>query len=469
MLDKLDAQQKLTANQWKIAMAATIGDMLDFFDFGLIAFVLAFIVKDWHLTFGESGLILLASGISAPFGSLLWGWAADKIGRRKAMIGTVLNTSIATGAMALTPEHAWIYLVICRFFVGFGVTGMYSVDITIIQEFVPTARRGWLTGLTTTMLPAGSLLGALLAAYATPYIGWRGLFAVGLLPSFLTLYIRAWVPESPYWLMRMGRFEEARRSLAWALQIDPKTIELPAVSPAVEHTRWLELFKYPRSIFAGALTGLSQTGGVGLGLWTVTLLVMVLKITPAEASALGIWIALMAIAGRFLCSWISDAWGRRAAGVFSCLTAAVFMSLAGYMHSVFIAGVSMFYVMLLLQSFFGSGNYSIVGPYMGELWPSRLRGSGMGFVYGIGNLGKFIGPAGLALIAGSSNYVKPEATLDALIPGFLYFAFWYVLGAFAFWFIGFETSRRSIGEIDDALGRPATAAAPSVAARSAGN
>jgi putative MFS transporter len=238
VLERLDAQQKLTANQWKIALAATIGDMLDFFDFGLIAFVLAFIVKDWHLTFGQSGMILLASGITAPFGSLLWGWAADKIGRRKAMIGTVLNTSIATGAMALTPEHAWIYLVICRLFVGFGVTGMYSVDITIIQEFVPTAKRGWLTGLTTTMLPAGFLLGALLSAFATPYIGWRGLFAVGLLPAFLTLYIRAWVPESPYWLMRMGRFEEARRSLAWALQMDPSAIELPAVAPTVERTRW---------------------------------------------------------------------------------------------------------------------------------------------------------------------------------------------------------------------------------------
>jgi putative MFS transporter len=315
------------------------------------------------------------------------------------MIGTVLNTSIATGAMALTPEHAWIYLVICRVFVGFGVTGMYSVDITIIQEFVPAARRGLLTGLTTTMLPAGFLLGALLSAFATPYIGWRGLFAVGLLPALLTLYIRAWVPESPYWLTRLGRFEEARRSLAWALQIDPKEIELPAVAPAVEHTRWTELFKFPRSIFAGALTGLSQTGGVGLALWQVTLLVMVLQITPAEASKLGIWIAIAAIAGRFLCSWISDAWGRRPAGVFSCLTAALCMSLAGYMHSVFVVGVSMFYVMLLLQSFFGSGNYSIVGPYMGELWPGRLRGSGMGFVYGIGNLGKFIGPAGLGLIA----------------------------------------------------------------------
>jgi putative MFS transporter len=77
------------------------------------------------------------------------------------------------------------------------------------------------------------LFGALLSAFATPYIGWRGLFAVGLLPAFLTLYIRAFVPESPYWLMRMGRFEEARRSLAWALQIDPEDIALPTVAPLV--------------------------------------------------------------------------------------------------------------------------------------------------------------------------------------------------------------------------------------------
>jgi MFS transporter, putative metabolite:H+ symporter len=97
MLENLEQQKKFTINQWKIFAAATIGDMLDFFDFLLIAFILAFIVKDWHLTFRQSGMILLASGITAPFGSLLWGWAADKIGRRKTMIGTVLNTSIVTG------------------------------------------------------------------------------------------------------------------------------------------------------------------------------------------------------------------------------------------------------------------------------------------------------------------------------------------------------------------------------------
>jgi putative MFS transporter len=455
MFEHLERQKSLTANQWKIAFAATIGDMLDFFDFFLIGFVLAFINRDWHLTYGQAGLILLASGISAPFGSLIWGWVADKIGRRKVMIATVLNFSLATGAMALTPDKAWLYLAICRFFVGFGVTGLYSVDITMVQEFVPSSRRGWLTGLTTTMLPAGFLLGALLGGYATPYIGWRGLFAVGLLPAALTLYIRAWVPESPYWLVRQGRVEEARRALAWALQVDPATIALPAVPPAPEPTRWLELFKYPRSLIAGCLTGLTQTGGVALALWQATLFVMVLHVTPAGASRLGIWVSIAAIAGRFFCSWISDALGRRASGILSCLLAALCMSLAGYLHSVYLGVMPMFFAMIVANNFFGSGNYSIVGPYMGELWPARLRGSGMGLVYGVGNLGKFIGPAGLALIAGSSNLLAPKATLAALVPGFNYFAFWYVLGAIAFAFIGFETRGRSIEEIDSALAAPA--------------
>jgi MFS transporter, putative metabolite:H+ symporter len=467
MLEIMERQTKLTANQWKIALAATIGDMLDFFDFLLIGFVLAFIVHDWHLTYGQSGLILLSSGIIAPFGSMFYGWLADKIGRRKVMMLTVLNVSIATGAMALTPDGGWIYLVFWRFLVGFGTTGLYSVDITLVQEFVPSAKRGWITGLTTSMLPAGFLMGALLGAFATPYIGWRGMFAVGLVPAALTLWIRAWVPESPHWLIRRGRPAEARQSIAWALQIDPSQIQLPTTLPEVEKTRWVELFKYPRSIIAGCLTGLTQTGGVALALWQVTLFVMVLKITPPEASKLVIWISIAAILGRFFCSWISDAWGRRASGVFSCLTAAVFMFLAGYWNDVFVGGVSIFFVMILLQSFFGSGNYSIVGPYMGEMWPSRLRGSGMGLVYGVGNLGKFIGPAGLALIAGSSNYVKPAVTTAALVPGFAYFAFWYVLGAVAFWLIGFETRGRTIDDIDSAMRGPPSAAP--VAERAAGN
>ncbi len=454
MLEHLEQQKSLTTNQWKIFAAATIGDMLDFFDFYLIGFILAFIVRGWHLTYGQSGAILLSSGIAAPLGSVFWGWMADKIGRRKVMILTVLNFSIPTGLMALTPEQGWLFLSACRFFVGMGVTGLYTVDVLIVQEFVPAAKRGRITGLTTSLLPAGTLLGALSGAYLAHYVGWRGLFAVGLLPAGLTLLIRAWVPESPYWLIGKGRLEEARRSLAWALQVDAKAIELPAAGLAVDRVSWVELFKYPRSLAVSCLTGLSQTGQVGLTLWVATLFVLVLRITPAEASFLVIWMGVAGIAGRFFCAWISDAMGRRPSVVLTCLIGALGMSLAGYLSGVYIGAVSMFYLMILVQQFFGSGSYAIIGPYMAEVWPSKLRASGMGVGYGVGNLGKFIGPAGLAVIAGSSNLVSPKATLDALIPGMNYFAFWYVVAALAIWLIGIETRGRTIEEIDSDLAAP---------------
>jgi len=454
MLEHLERQKSLTANQYKICAAATIGDMLDFFDFYLIGFVLAFIIGGWHLTYGESGAILLSSGIGAPLGSLFWGWMADRVGRRKVMILTVLNFSIATGAMAFTPTGGWLFLAICRFFVGMGVTGLYTVDIAIVQEFVPAYKRGWVTGLTTALLPAGTLLGALSGAFLEQSIGWRGLFVVGLLPAALTLLIRAWVPESPHWLIGKGRLAEARKSLAWALQVDPATIQLPAVSAPAEAVSWHELFKYPRSLIVSCLTGISQTGTVGLSLWITTLFVLVLKISPREASYLVIWVGAISILGRFFCAWMSDALGRRPAVVISCIVAAATMSAAGYLNSYYIGGISVFYAMILAQSFFGSGNYAIVGPYMAEVWPSKLRASGMGFGYGFGNLGKFIGPAGLAVIAGSSNFVTPKATLDALIPAMNYFGVWYLVAAAAIWFVGFETRGRTIDEIDSALTAP---------------
>jgi predicted MFS family arabinose efflux permease len=83
MLELLERQQRLTVNQWKIISAAILGDMLDFFDFFLIGYVLAFIVGEWKLSFLESGMILLAAGIGAIPGAFFWGWMADRIGRRK--------------------------------------------------------------------------------------------------------------------------------------------------------------------------------------------------------------------------------------------------------------------------------------------------------------------------------------------------------------------------------------------------
>ena len=105
------------------------------------------------------------------------------------------------------------------------------------------------------------------------------------------------------------------------------------------------------------------------------------------------------------------------------------------------------------QRFFGDGGYAVVGPYTAEVWPAGLRASGMGFGFGIGNFGKIIGPLGLALVIGTSDYVSPKATLDAIFPALLFLAFWYGQAALVFLFIGFETKGRSIEEIDASLER----------------
>ena len=118
MFDVLDRQTTLTGNQKKIIGAAIIGDALEFFDYFLISYVLAFVIGPWKLTFGQSAIVLLSSGVGAIIGAYVWGWIADRIGRRKVFIGTVLNFSIATGLLYFTPDNGWIYLTVMRFFVG---------------------------------------------------------------------------------------------------------------------------------------------------------------------------------------------------------------------------------------------------------------------------------------------------------------------------------------------------------------
>src|SRR5262245_49633089 len=260
MFEILDRRTSLTRNQIKILSAAIIGDALEFFDYFLIGFVLAFLIGPWKLTFGQSATVLMSSGIGAIIGAYVWGWLADRIGRRVVFIGTVLNFSLATGLLYFTPDNGWIYLTILRFFVGTGVGGLYCVDLPLVQEFMPSSKRGWVGGLVTCVIPLGVGLGAVLGAFMGSD-QWRLLFAIGVLPSLLVLLVRIWVPESPRWLCRQGRYEEARKSLAWALQVEPSSLPLPTAADAgpVIKTSWLDLFKYPRSLIVSWLRSEEHT------------------------------------------------------------------------------------------------------------------------------------------------------------------------------------------------------------------
>ncbi|SEO66361.1 MFS transporter, putative metabolite:H+ symporter [Rhodospirillales bacterium URHD0017] len=452
MFDVLDRQTTLTGNQKKILAAAIIGDALEFFDFFLIAFVFAFLIGPWKLTFGQTAMVFLSSGIGAILGAYIWGWIADRIGRRKVFIGTVLNFSIATGLLYFTPDNGWVYLTIMRFFVGFGVGGLYCVDLPLVQEFMPASKRGWIGGLVTCVIPIGVGLGAVLGAFMGAD-QWRLLFAIGVLPALVVLLVRLWVPESPHWLARQGRLEEARKSLAWALQVDPNTLPLPRPDETkVVKTNWLDLFKYPRSLLVSWLGNAgAQTGAYGVALWAPSLFVLLLKVTPQEASKMMILLTITGFIGRLSFSWLSEAIGRRNSGGLLGLGAGVLIILAGYNYNTTLFGLSAFWLVLAAAMFFVDGGFAIVGPYAAEIWPSHLKTSGMGSAYGFGGIGKILGPVGLALIVGSSNYLKPDVPLTEIPTAFVYLGCWFLMAGLVYYFFGLETKGKSLEQIDREL------------------
>ena len=316
MLNYLENQQKLTGNQRRIILAAILGDMLEFFDYFLIGFVVAFIAAPWKLTFGQSAIILLASGFGAMFGAVFYGWLADKIGRRKTFILTVVNFSLATGALAFTPDGAWLFLTVFRFIIGFGTGGLYCVDLPLVQEFVPSSKRGMVGGLVTASVPLGILIGALLGATATPYIGWRGLFAVGLIPGLLTL-------AHPRLGSRIAALADAHGSIRGSARLvglgarngpSRNSSDSREVEPQ-QTSRFRDIFKYPRSLAVAFSTNLfSQIGYYGMLLWAPTLLVQLLPVSPARASMMMIFVNIGGFAGKTTMAFMSDIIGRKASG-----------------------------------------------------------------------------------------------------------------------------------------------------------
>ena len=455
MFEILDRQTRLTGNQVRILVAAIFGDALEFFDYFLIGFVLAFLIGPWQLTFGQSATVLMSSGIGAIIGAYGWGWLADRIGRRKVFISTVLNFSLATGLLYFTPDQGWIYLSVMRFFVGLGVGGLYCVDLPLVQEFMPSSKRGWTGGLVTCVIPLGVGLGAILGSV----VGsgeWRVLFAVGVLPALLVLLVRIWVPESPRWLCLQGRYEEARQSLAWALQVEPASLPLPTAADAgpIKQSNWLDLFKYPRSLFVSWLGNAgAQTGVYGITLWAPALFVLLLKVSPQQAARMMILLSAFGFIGRVSFAFFSEWFGRRNAGGLLGFGGGLLTILAGYNYDVMVMGTSVFWLLLAVGFFFADGGFAIVGPYAAEVWPSHLRTSGMGSAYGFGGIGKIIGPLGLALIVGSGNYLKPDVPLPQIPLAFLYLGCWFLMAGTVYYFFGIETRGKSIEQIDQELAK----------------
>jgi putative MFS transporter len=212
------------------------------------------------------------------------------------------------------------------------------------------------------------------------------------------------------------------------------------------------LFRYPRSIAVSWISNVgTQTGYYGLTLWSPTLIVQFLHVTPQQAGFYMIFVTLAALAGRVVLSILSEKIGRRASGVLCGGGAVAALLVAAFFGETLAAVAAFFLVVLMIAYFFGEGGFAIVGPYSGEVWPTRLRTSGMGAAYGFGGIGKIIGPLGLALIVGASASTAPTAAGISYQAAFLYFAAWYGISALSFLIFGIETRGRTIEAIEDDL------------------
>ncbi|MGO7133558.1 MFS transporter [Rhizobium leguminosarum] len=452
MFNALERQQRLTRNQKCLIFAGAFGLVLEFLDYFLIGFILTFVSKPWGLSFGQSSVILLSSGVGAMIGAAWFGRMADRVGRRKIFMATIIVFSLSMFALIFTPDNpqtGWLYLSFFRFLIGFGAGGLYCVDLPLIQEFVPSRKRGVVTGLVTCAVPLGFLIGSAMVAFLAPAIGWRGLMAVCVGLSSCVLLVRRWVPESPRWLMRQGRANEARDSIAWALEVKPTSLPLGEVQPAQPAGRVKDLLKHPRALAMSCISNLGmQTGYYGLTLWAPSLLVLILGVPPAHAAFYMIFITMAALAGRVTFSLLSEAMGRRAAGILCTAGAAVMLLIAAFFASSHEGAFFAFMAIMMLAFFFGEGGFAIVGPYSAEVWPTHLRTTGMGAAYGFGGIGKIIGPMGLAVIVGASTSASPASGQIAFDNAFIYFAAWYALACLAYVLWGIETRGRTIEAID---------------------
>lgn len=452
MFELIDQKERLTSNQKMLVMAGAFAIVLEFLDYFLIGFILTFVAKPWGLSFGQSSIILLSSGVGAMIGAAWFGRMADRVGRRKIFMATIVI--FTAGMLALiftpdTPETGWIWLTVFRFVIGFGGGGLYCVDVPLIQEFMPTRKRGRITGLITCAVPLGFLLGSTMVAFLAPSIGWRGLIAVCVALSLGVVFLRRWVPESPHWLMQQGRAEEARKSVAWALEVDANTLPAAKALPAQPVSKFSDLLKFPRELAMSSISNLGmQTGYYGLTLWAPMILVLVLGIAPTQAAFYMIFLTFAALAGRVGFSFLSEIIGRRWTGIVATGGAATILLVAAFTVGSLQGAVVIFLALMILAFFFGEGGFAIVGPYSAEVWPTHLRSTGMGASYGFGGLGKIIGPMGLALIVGASASATPASGEISFQNAFIYFAAWYGIACLSYILWGIETRGKTLDQID---------------------
>jgi MFS family permease len=378
MISPIQLIRQATPAQRRTLLAAALGWALDAFDAMLYALVLALLMRDFAMSKAVAGLLgtltLLASGI----GGVLFGFLADRIGRKQALMASILTYSVCSFASGLATSIAM--LAAARFILGLGMGGEWNTGATLVAETWPAEFRAKAISVVQSSWALGFAAAALVAGPVSRYFGWRAVFFVGILPALLTLWIRRGVPESELWKNQDSQKIGATRNLS----SDNRTASAPSDllardhsfsvifrPPYVRHTFALLLFNFC-GMFAwwGLFTWMPpylslpiSDGGRGFGVTGTTTLLVVLNLFgmfPGYASF----------------GWVADHLGRRKAFLIYSLMAALLIPLYAAARSpIALMGLG------TIVAFFGTGIFSGSGIMGSEIFPTAVRARALGFTY----------------------------------------------------------------------------------------
>ncbi|MZQ74947.1 MAG: MFS transporter [Peptoclostridium sp.] len=377
----------------KILFWTGIGWMFDAMDQGMVAGVMAAIGKDWELTTGQLGLLGSSGMLGMALGAALSGMAADRWGRRKVIMWTLIIYGVASGLSGFSTSYPM--LLALRFLTGFGLGGELPAASTLVSEYSPTKDRGRNVIILESFWAWGWIAAALVAYLMIPVYGWRTAFWVGALPALFAAYFRKIVPESPRYLEMAGRIKEADQ-LVGIMEKQAGISYEPGMATSENSKHqvngrvtfgdlWSK--KYVRStVVLWVIWFGINFGYYGFVLWTPSLLVDK-GFDLVRSFEFTLIMCLAQLPGYFSAAYLVEKVGRKmvlALYFAGTAVAAWLFGHAGSTTEVIIYG-SLLY-------FFSLGAWGCVYAYTPEVYPTVARASGTGWASAFGRLGAFMAP-----------------------------------------------------------------------------
>lgn len=342
-----------TASQKHAVAASYIGWTLDALDFFVLVFVLRDIAAEFHTSTTVVSIAVTLTLAARPLGAFLFGRLADRHGRRPILMLNIAIYSLLSFATAFSPNLLTFLVVRAAFGVGMG--GVWGIGSSLAMETIRPEARGLVSGLLQSGYSTGYLLASLVFGLLYIHIGWRGMFAVGLVPAIaLVLYAYAAVPES-------SAFEASHS-------------ERPSTGVILRKHWKLTLYAI---VLMTAMNFFSH----GTQDFYPTFLQKQYGLAPAVVGMMAIIYNIGAVLGCFLFGALSQHFGRRAMMMAAALLALSTMWLWAYSPTLLLLTIGAF-----LINFFVQGCWSIIPAHLNELSPAAARGTFPGTVYQLGNL-----------------------------------------------------------------------------------